>query len=129
MELTALKTTHNHSIHVQWEPGNGTRYDVMITHLEQPFMGHGNGVHLITVSDNGSPKAFFCSKNGGHLIYRWVSEKTGLNSHDASVVAEIIAAVFDQPVAVVQESWYRRRVPEFAPIYKSRAIKPTEPRI
>ena len=80
----ALKITHNHSIHLQWEPGNGTRYDVMVSHLEQSFMGHGNGVCLVTVSDHGTPKSFFASR-GGYIVHSWVSEKTGLNPHDASV--------------------------------------------
>jgi hypothetical protein len=123
MELKIATTTHSHSIHVQWEPGNGTRYDVMLTRVEQTFMGHGVGTYLVTVSDYGSPKSFFTSKNGGYLIHHWVSEKTGLNEHDASVVAEIVAAVLERPVGVVEAPWYRLGVPEFAPIYKQGATK------
>jgi hypothetical protein len=50
-----------------------------------------------------------------------VSEKTGLNAHDASVVAEMVAAVLERPVGVAEEDWYRERVPvPFAEVYKSK---------
>ena len=111
--------TDNHSMHLQWEPGNGTRYDVIITHLEQSFMGHGVGIYLVTVSDSPRPTAFFVAKDGGYIVHHWVSEKTGLNAHDASVVTEMVGAALERPIGVIEEDWYRERVPvPFAEVYK-----------
>ena len=127
MALTCT-AKHTHSIHVQWEPGNGTRYDVLATRLEQTFMGHGVGTYLITVSDVGhAPKSFFCTKGTGPLRYQWVAEKAGLGSHDASVVTEIVGAILDRTPVVSRELWYREQVPEFKPIYE--ATKATSPRM
>lgn len=127
----ALK--HTHTIHIQWEPGNGTRYDVLITALEQTFMGHAAaGTYLVTASDR-SPLSFVTSK-GGFLHFSYVQEKLhGMGIQDACVVTEMVAAALDREFCVVDEPWYRESVPEFAPVYeemkRTGAIKQPPPRI
>jgi hypothetical protein len=115
----ALTEQHTHTIHIQWEPGNGTRYDVVLAALEQSFMGHSpEGAYLVTLTGfRGMPVAFVTSK-GGLLHCTYVQEKTNLGIQDACVVTEIISAVLDREFYVVEDSWYRESVPEFAPIYK-----------
>ena len=114
---------HSHSIQLQWEPGNGTRYDLMVTALGQAFMGHSHqDTFLVTASNIAKPVSFITSR-GGFLHYSYVEEKTGLGIQDACVVTEMVAAVLERDFAVVSDSWYRESVPEFLPIYKAQATK------
>ena len=122
-----MELKHSHAIHLQWEPGNGTRYDVMLTSLEQTFMGHSpDGTYLVTASNIGSPLSFVTSK-GGFLHFSYVQEKlNGMGIQDACVVTEMIAAALGRDFCVVQEPWYRESVPEFAPVYKQMKDRATK---
>ncbi|MDB4278659.1 hypothetical protein N9917_03575 [Deltaproteobacteria bacterium] len=97
-----------HTAHLTWEPGNGTHYDVLLTTLDKPFMGHGAGTIMAVISHNPAPVALFLSPGGGYLHWTYVMEKTGLGAHDASVVAEMIGPVIGREFAV-HDCWTDRK--------------------
>lgn len=105
-----MNRTDSHAVHVHWEPGNGTRYDVVLVYLEQGFQGTGEGMVLVTASGFPRATAFVVNPAPGILHYSYVMEKSGLEAHDASVVTEIVAAVLGREAAPTKEHWYRERV-------------------
>lgn len=105
--MKAPTRTDSHAIHVQWEPGNGTRYDVVLVYLEQGFQGGGQGMVLVTASGFPRATSFIINPTSGILHWTYIMEKSGLEVHDASVVTEIVAAVLGRKAVLTDEDWYR----------------------
>lgn len=98
--------------HLTWSPGNGTKYDVLVTltDFDHTFMGHAPGTFVCTISGYPKSTVLCVSANEGFLHYTWVMEHTGLNEPDASCVTTMLATWMGIECAVCGEDWYVRSI-------------------
>lgn len=93
-----------------WEPGNGTRYELVVT--PNPGRVFGYGENTVTVIGP------FPDKINAAVLYaespvRWedVSEKMDLNEHDASMVALMVAHILGTKAYPTTASWFKVKNP------------------
>lgn len=69
-----------------YEPGNGTRYEIVLTDLRA--MGEGYIVSLLTTSPGTCMRV---ADSGGYITATYVRSKLGVGLGDAVILAELIA--------------------------------------
>lgn len=75
---------------VTWSPGNGTRYEVLITKLPVDAAGHPAGTYMVVGPWPDRSRVVFVTP-GSFIHYSWIGEKMAIGPHDASVVAMMVA--------------------------------------
>jgi len=77
--------------YLTWQPGNGTRYDIILTQLAVDTYGQKAGTWMVVGPWTDRARVMFLTPDGGFLAYNYVGEKMGIGPHDASVVAMMVA--------------------------------------
>lgn len=94
---------------VSYEPGNGTRYLLLLTKLDgfsesvTELIGVGPKCWSVTLLNREPHPLVFISDNGQLLHWSYVSEKLGLRIPDAVVVAELIGHLTGRPYITGEE--------------------------
>jgi hypothetical protein len=76
--------------YITWQPGNGTRYDVILTRLDVDVYGQKAGTWMVVGPWTARARVMFLAE-GGVLSFGYVGEKMDIGPHDASVVAMMVA--------------------------------------
>ncbi|NBR68244.1 MAG: hypothetical protein EBT79_13405, partial [Actinobacteria bacterium] len=76
--------------YITWQPGNGTRYDIILTQLTIDTYGQKAGTWMVVGPWADRARVMFLTE-GGYLDHNYVGEKLGIGPHDASVVAMMVA--------------------------------------
>jgi len=78
--------------YITWQPGNGTRYDLILTQLEVDTVGPKSGSWILVGPWTDRPRVIFLDgATGGILHYSYIAEKFNVGPHDASVIALMVA--------------------------------------
>lgn len=86
--------------YITWSPGNGTRYDLIVTRLAVPVYGHEAGTYMVVGPWTDRARVMFLG-DGGYLSYDYVAEKFGIGPHDASVVTMMLAPHIGREAGVI----------------------------
>ncbi len=91
--IRALSQSPVHTIVLDYQPGNGTAYHLVITGpyeaTEATERVGIDGSYTVTVLNFGT--CMTIAGKGGYLSWGYMAEKLGLEQDDAMVLAEIIA--------------------------------------
>jgi hypothetical protein len=76
--------------YLTWQPGNGTRYDIILVKLALDTYGQKAGTWMVVGPWSDRARVMFIDE-GGYISHQYVGEKFGIGPHDASVVTLMIA--------------------------------------
>ena len=77
--------------YITWQPGNGTRYDLILTKLEVDTVCPNSGSWILVGPWTDRARVIFLDENGGPLHFSYIAEKFNVGPHDASVIALMVA--------------------------------------
>ncbi len=97
------------SMHLLWEPGNGTRYEILITKAATSIFGASQGGFVVVGPFSDKLRAMVVSPEGG-LHYTYVMEKMGLNEIDASCVTVMLREALRIEAWPMESEWFTSRI-------------------
>jgi hypothetical protein len=78
--------------YITWQPGNSTRYDLLLVKIEFDIPGHNAGTWMVVGPwANARPRIVYLPPDGGYISYDYIASKMDVGPHDASVVALMVA--------------------------------------
>ena len=101
--------------YITWQPGNGTRYDLILVLLEVDTYGQKAGTWMLIGPWTDRARVMFLAPDGGYLAHQYVEEKLGIGPHDASVVAMMVAPHIGREAGVINNVFEHYNAPKGQP--------------
>lgn len=97
------------SMRLLWEPGNGTRYELLVTRTDSTIFGASQGGFVVVGPFSDKLRAMVVPLEGG-LHYTYVMEKMGLNEIDASCVAVMLREALGIEAWPTDSEWFTKGI-------------------
>lgn len=97
------------STRLLWEPGNGTRYELLVTRVETPIFGSSGGGFIVVGPFSDKLRAMVVSLDGG-LHFSYVMEKMDLNEIDASCVTVMLGEALGIEAWPTDSEWFTKGI-------------------
>lgn len=94
---------------LEWSPGNGTRYELLVTEVPTTIFGSSNGGYVVVGPFPDKLRAMVVSPEGG-LHYSYVMEKMGLNEIDASCVTVMLREALGIEAWPSESEWFTKGI-------------------